>query len=101
MIISNKQLESILQLNRVSEPRKKAPVQTTETSSARTDSLVLSSQAQELQYVKEQVLKSPEVNADKIGELKKQIQEGNYQVSAGEIAQKMIGRSLVDELMSR
>ena len=100
MIISNKQLQSILQMNRVTEPRKKAPVESTQ-SVTRTDSLVLSSQAQELSFVKEQVLKSPEVRADKIGELKKQIQDGKYQVSAGEIAQKMIGRSLADELLSQ
>ena len=34
------------------------------------DSLVLSSKAQELNFVKEQVLKSPEVRAERITELK-------------------------------
>lgn len=100
MIISNKQVQSILQLDQVSAARKKA--MTHETSGTRkTDSLVLSEEAHELNFVKEQVLKSPEVRTDKIGELKKQIQEGSYQVSGDEIASKMIGRSLADELFGR
>jgi len=100
MIISNKQVQSILQLDQVSAAKKKA--MSHEVASAKkTDSLVLSEQAHELNFVKEQVLKSPEVRTDKIGELKKQIREGNYQISGDEIATKMIGRSLADELVGR
>ncbi len=100
MIISNKQVQSILQLNNVNEVKKKgygvntAPVN-------KSDSLVLSDHAQGLQFAKEQVLKSPEVRAEIISELKKRIQEGNYQVSGTDIAQKLISRSLVDELAGR
>lgn len=100
MIISNKQVQSILQLDQVSAGKKKAGTQEA-ASTKKTDSLVLSEQAQELNFAKDQVLKSPEVRVDKIGELKKQIQEGNYQVSGDEIASKMIGRSLADELFGR
>jgi negative regulator of flagellin synthesis FlgM len=100
MIISSKQLQSILQLNQVSETRKKIDLQD-QTAVNKTDSLVLSSRAQELQFAKEQVLKSPEVRAERINEIKKQIQEGNYRVSSSEIALKMISRSLADELAGR
>jgi negative regulator of flagellin synthesis FlgM len=99
MIISNKQLQSILQLNQITGARKRSdyPDQAVN----RTDSLVLSSRAQELQFVKEQVLKSPEVRAERISELKKQIQEGVYQVPSQDIALKIISRSLVDEIAGR
>jgi flagellar biosynthesis anti-sigma factor FlgM len=65
------------------------------------DSLELSIGAQEMKLAKEMVLKSPDVRADKINGLKKQIQAGMYQVSSEEIASKMVERSLVDELARR
>lgn len=100
MIISNKQVQNILQLERINSLKKKEPLKET-TVVSKNDSLVLSGRAQELNFAKEQVLKSPAVRADKIHELKKQIEEGNYQVSGDEVAAKMIGRSLVDELTGR
>lgn len=100
MIISNKQVQNILQLERINSLKKKESLKET-TVVGKNDSLVLSGRAQELNFAKEQVLKSPAVRADKIRELKKQIEEGNYQVSGDEVAAKMIGRSLVDELTGR
>ncbi len=100
MIISNKQVQNILQLERVNSLKKKDMLKDTNVVT-KNDSLVLSGRAQELNFAKEQVLKSTGVRADKILELKKQIEEGNYQVSGSEIAAKMIGRSLVDEITGR
>lgn len=65
------------------------------------DSLELSGRAREMGSVKEKVLKSSEARADKINELKFQVQTGKYQVPAAEIATKMINRSLADELARR
>jgi negative regulator of flagellin synthesis FlgM len=101
MIISNKQVQSILSMNQVTGPKKKGNVAEPTTSTNKADSLVLSDRAQGLQFATEQVLKSPEVRAEKITELKKQIQNGTYQVSSSDIAQKMVGRSLVDEIAGR
>jgi negative regulator of flagellin synthesis FlgM len=100
MIISNKQVQSILQLNQITGAKKKAGT-TNATSTNRADTLELSDHAQGLQFAKEQVLKSPEVRAERITELKKQVQDGTYQVSSSDIAQKMVGRSLVDEIAGR
>ncbi|NLW47347.1 MAG: flagellar biosynthesis anti-sigma factor FlgM [Firmicutes bacterium] len=100
MIISNKQVQNILQLERLNSLKKKTALKES-AASGKNDSLVLSGQAQVLNFAKEQVLKSPEVRADKILELKKQIELGNYQVSGNDIASKIIGRSLVDELTGR
>ncbi|MGE5605493.1 MAG: flagellar biosynthesis anti-sigma factor FlgM [Bacteroidota bacterium] len=101
MIISNKQVQSILQLNQVTDAKKKGYAANNASGLNKTDSLVLSDRAQGLQFAKEQVLKSPEVRAEKITELKKRIEDGSYQVSGADIAHKMIGRSLVDELAGR
>jgi negative regulator of flagellin synthesis FlgM len=100
MIISNKQLQSILQLNQITGTRKRSDYPDPAAVN-KSDSLVLSSKAQELQFVKEQVLKSPEIRAERISELKKRIQEGVYQVPSQDIALKMISRSLVDEIANR
>ena len=99
MIISSQQVMSILQLQ-LSTPKKR-PYITDVSPASKTDSLALSSFDHDLRIAREQVLKSPEVRADKIVELKKQIQEGNYQVPAEHIVAKMIGRCLVDELAGR
>lgn len=101
MIISNKQVQSILSLNQVTGAKKKVSGSNDSTSVNKPDSLVLSDRAQGLQFVTEQVLKSPEVRTERITELKKQIQDGTYQVSSSDIAQKMVGRSLVDEIAGR
>lgn len=102
MIISNKQVQSILSLNEVTGVKKKSgAANSASTPVGKSDSLVLSARAQGLQFATEQVLKSPEVRAEKITELKKQIQDGTYQVSASDIAQKMVDRSLVDEIAGR
>ena len=99
MIISNSQVQTVLKANYTNYQKRaqvfeKAPLN-------KADVLVLSNRAKELGIAKEQVLKSPEVRADRINELKKLIQDGNYNVSGTEIAQKMINRSLVDELAGR
>lgn len=101
MIISSQQVKSIIQLNRTTYGKKRTVESETLMPSVKSDTFVLSGRAQELQFAKDQVLKSPETRADKIGELKKQIDEGNYQVPAGDIAQKMLGRFVVDELAGR
>lgn len=98
MIISTQQVQSILKLQSsfVNKNRNLESIAV-----SKMDTLELSGRAQEMKLAKEMVLKSPEVRADKILELKKLIQEGNYQVSGNEIASKMINRSLVDELARR
>lgn len=98
MIISNSQVQSILRLQ-INSYQKNNTVEAVSASKA--DSLELSSRAKEMKLAKEMILKSPEIRADKVNELKMQIREGKYQVSASDIAEKIIDRSLVDELARR
>jgi negative regulator of flagellin synthesis FlgM len=100
MIISNKQVQTVLQSHNIYNNVRPVPL-LEKTSSKKADLLVLSNRAQELNLIREQTLKSPEVRTDRVNELKKLIQDGRYDVPGTEVAQKMIDRSLVDELAGR
>lgn len=63
------------------------------------DSFTLSAEARELQAVKERALQAPEVRSEKVKAVQKKIAEGTYNVSGEEVADKMLTRLLVDELI--
>lgn len=65
------------------------------------DVLTISVEAKTFGSVKEVVLKSPEIRADKINNLKNMIDSGSYSLSADEIATKMLSRSFADEVAWR
>lgn len=72
-----------------------------ETGSQTTDSpntdVSLSSQAQSLSKLESQINRSPEVNAERVAELKKAIADGSYQINPQRIAQRMLDQ---DELFN-
>lgn len=98
MIVSGQQVERILKVYQTTYVKKRMDRIAADN---KTDIFELSNYAQELKVTTDLVLKSPEVRADKIDELKKQIKNGTYQISATDIAAKIIDRSLVDELARR
>ena len=57
---------------------------------ARTDGTTLSSAAQELLKARRAVQDAPEVRADLVAELRRQIQAGTYEVDAREIARRVL-----------
>jgi negative regulator of flagellin synthesis FlgM len=98
MIISSQQVQNILKVQRNSQPtRKLGRID----DNLKPDKLELSDHAQELKRTVDLVLKSPDIRADKMDEIKKQIQAGEYHRTGTEIASKMVDRSLVDELARR
>ncbi len=54
------------------------------------DSLDISDLAKELQIAKKAVKNAPDIRQDKVDDIKKRIQSGNYNVSAKEVADKMM-----------
>jgi len=62
------------------------------------DRVNLSPAAEELQAVKKNVLSLPDIRIEKVESIKAAIEAGEYRVSAGEIAEKMLGRSIDDKL---
>lgn len=55
-----------------------------------TDALELSSQAKDTQLVKKALNSSSDIRVDKVEEIKKKMQQGTYQVSNKDLADKMV-----------
>jgi len=56
----------------------------------------LSTQAREIQQAKVEVSKAPDVREQKVQDIKSQVDQGTYNVSGEQIANKMVGESIVD-----
>jgi negative regulator of flagellin synthesis FlgM len=56
----------------------------------------LSTRAKEIQQAKVEVSKAPDVREEKVQEIKSQVEQGTYNVSGEQIANKMVGESIVD-----
>lgn len=56
------------------------------------DQIQISSQARSFQVAMKAIQEVPEVRQEKVDAIKKQIQSGDYQPSAKDIAMKMMGR---------
>lgn len=69
------------------------------TASSPTERVDLSTTAKDVQQLKEKISSLPEVREDKVREIKQKLQDGTYEVSAEQIAGKMVGETILD-LMS-
>jgi len=56
----------------------------------------LSTKAREIQQAKVEVSKLPDVREEKVQEIKDQVDKGTYNVSGEQIANKMVGESIID-----
>ncbi|MFH0995940.1 MAG: flagellar biosynthesis anti-sigma factor FlgM [Pseudomonadota bacterium] len=63
------------------------------------DRVLLSPMAKEIQMVKSQLQEIPDVRVEKVIEIKNQIAQGSYQVSSERIAHRLMGESLLNELL--
>ena len=64
----------------------------------KTDTLNISDAAKEIQEVRKELDSLPEVRAEKVAELKNQIENGTYEIKSEEIAEKMIKDALLNDL---
>jgi flagellar biosynthesis anti-sigma factor FlgM len=55
--------------------------------------------AKEIQMAKNQLQEIPDVRVEKVTEIKNQIAQGSYQVSSEKIAHRIVGESLLNELL--
>ena len=55
------------------------------------DKVEISSEAKELLGLRQRVSQLPIVNSERVAEIKAKIEKGQYQVSAQELAEKMLG----------
>jgi negative regulator of flagellin synthesis FlgM len=99
MIISNKQIQNVLKVyseqNNVAKNAKTAKTQPTKGP----DQVILSSGVQEFGQVLQRAVAMSDVRPERVKELSKKIQAGTYHVDAKDVADKMIGRTLVDKLI--
>lgn len=63
------------------------------------DALVLSPQAQEILSLKERLAQVPEVRSERVADLQAAIDRGTYRVNGREVADKILDRIVVDELV--
>lgn len=62
------------------------------------DRVTLSDRATEVALAREVLKDVPEVRHERVQELRKLVSEGKYRVSAEEIAEKIIGRTVADRI---
>lgn len=67
----------------------------------KTDTVVISDAARRIQEAQKQIQAIPDVRADKVAEIRNQIENGTYEIKADQIAGKMIKESLLNDLFSR
>jgi negative regulator of flagellin synthesis FlgM len=98
MIISGKQIQSIMKVYaeqstsvKSSRTQSGSPVQ-------KKDEVILSTKAQEFGQIYQAIKAMPEVREDKVKELSERIERGDYSVDAKEVAEKMLGRIMADRL---
>ena len=85
-------------VNQVNDKNKVDPSENkSEKSEAKTDTVVISDAAKRIQEVRSQLDEVPDVDEEKVAQLRKEIQEGTYQRSADDIAAKMISEGLINE----
>jgi flagellar biosynthesis anti-sigma factor FlgM len=63
------------------------------------DRVLLSPMAKEIQMAKNWLQTIPDVRVEKVAEIKNQIALGAYQISSERIAHRMMGESLMNELL--
>jgi negative regulator of flagellin synthesis FlgM len=63
------------------------------------DRVLLSPMAKEIQMANNQLQTIPDVRVEKVTEIKNQISQGAYQISSEKIAHRLLGDSLLNELL--
>jgi negative regulator of flagellin synthesis FlgM len=56
----------------------------------------LSATARDIQKLRNVIAELPDIREEKVQDLKSRIEKGNYNVSGDQIAEKMVGESLID-----
>ncbi len=64
---------------------------------AAADTVALSPESKEVQQMRQIIKDTPAVRADKVAALKEQVESGEYQVAATDIADKMLESFMADE----
>jgi len=99
MKISHGQIQSVFKAYAQQPAGRKSIKDKKGSPAAREDQVVLSREAREMRLAMETVARASEVREDKVREIKTALSTGNYEVSGEQIAEKMLGRTLVEKLL--
>lgn len=97
MIISSSQIQSIIKVYGENKTAKSGKAQGCGVVS-KNDEVILSSQAQEFGQIYQAIKSLPDVRQDKVQDISSRISQGNYSVEAKDVAEKMLGRIMADNL---
>ncbi len=101
MIISNNQIQRLLALY-LRQDAKSSPVQKEEGAKVFQEEAYKLSVNRDVEayYAARQAIRDlPDIREDRLAKIEKQVKSGTYEVKDEEVAEKMIGRSLVDKLV--
>ncbi len=102
MIISSQQIQMVLRQYGVHQTKgveDRRPVEDSKTGREEVDRAEFSREAATFQKAREAAKKAPEIREDRVREIKEALARGEYSVSARDVAEKMLGRSIVDRLV--
>jgi negative regulator of flagellin synthesis FlgM len=85
-------------VNQVHDKNKVDPSENkSDKTAAKTDTVVISDAAKRIQEIRSQLDAVPDVDEEKVAQLRKEIEAGTYQRSADDIAGKMIREGLIND----
>ena len=99
MMISKAQIQQVIKQYGDNKTVRKAEKTGGGSGPQRADEVTISREALSAQQVRKYLQEMPEVRTGRVLELQERIQSGTYDVSGEEIADKMLGRSIVDSII--
>jgi negative regulator of flagellin synthesis FlgM len=85
-------------VNQVHDKNKVDPSENkSDKTAAQTDTVVISDAAKRIQEVRSQLDEVPDVNEEKVAQLRNEIENGTYEINADQIAGKMIREGLIND----
>ena len=85
-------------VNQVQDKNKVDPSENkSDKAAAKTDTVVISDAAKRIQEVRSQLDEVPDVNEEKVAQLRNEIENGTYKINADQIAGKMIREGLIND----
>jgi len=102
LIISSQQIQMVLRLyggQKLQAAEEQKTGETDKTNKQQGDRADFSAEALDHKKLREAVLKAPEVREELVQKIKTALEKGEYKVSAEDVADKILGRLLMDRLL--
>ncbi len=98
MRISRAQIGQIVKVYKAQNAIQAAPKGLAPDSGISSDRIKLSFSQADLDKVKEQIKKLPDLRPDRVQELSQSVRDGTYKVDPTEVADRMLGRMIADKI---